>query len=72
MRAMSKILAVFTGEGFLEDPDGDTTTDDAVAAGVPFETTAKRLKELQAQGIPVSEAPKAPTTEKPAKAGDDA
>ena len=60
-----KIQAVFTGEGYLDDPDGDSETGDKVAAGVPFATTAKRLKELQDQGLPVFEISGTPDADVP-------
>ena len=52
------ITARFNGPGFLEDPDGDTTTNDAIAEGREFETTQKRFEALKAQGINVTKVEK--------------
>lgn len=56
------VHAKFDGTGRFDDPDPATKLDEPIDAGVPFETTQKRLDELLAQGIPVSKVSQAEAT----------
>ena len=61
------VTVTFNGHGFFVDADAATEVDGEIAAGVPFQTTRKRLKQLQEQGRDVTEVPKAKPPVAPAE-----